>query len=259
MLKQPYVNGAPVWIDLGVNGDDLDKAAAFYRTVFGWEFQSLGEEAGGYGMFTLDGRIVAALGPNPAEFPPSWSIYFRTPDADATTEAVRAAGGSVLFEPMDVFTYGRMAHYLDPAGAGFAVWQPGENKGLDVVMTDNTLSWTELHTTDTSGAASFYGEVFGWAVNEVPSPGGPYGIVTPAGEGEDYAQGGIAGLAPGMRDSAWLPYFAVADADATCATITSNGGTVLMGPDDVPEVGRIAFVRDPLGAHFSIIKPVPMG
>jgi predicted enzyme related to lactoylglutathione lyase len=52
----------------------------------------------------------------------------------------------------------------------------------------------------------------------------------------------------------WRVYFAVADADASVAKITELGGSILAGPFDTP-VGRIAVVRDPQGAPFSIIQP----
>jgi uncharacterized protein len=54
----------------------------------------------------------------------------------------------------------------------------------------------------------------------------------------------------------WNAYFAVDDADATAAKVTELGGSVVQEPFDTP-VGRIAVVRDPQGATFSIIKLAP--
>ena len=108
MLTTEYVPGAPNWVDLGT--PDIDAAAAFYGALFGWEFQSAGPDAGGYGMFTLDGKTVAALGPLGEEGAASaWTLYFQTADADATAKAVEQAGGTVRFGPFDVFTEGRRA------------------------------------------------------------------------------------------------------------------------------------------------------
>ncbi len=50
----------------------------------------------------------------------------------------------------------------------------------------------------------------------------------------------------------WLPYFAVADADATAATASEAGGTVLMEPTSIGDVRRIAVLRDPQGAVFGV-------
>ena len=49
----------------------------------------------------------------------------------------------------------------------------------------------------------------------------------------------------------------VADADATVAAVRENGGAVLMPAEDVPEVGRIAWLADPSQAVFAVLKPNP--
>lgn len=260
MLSTSYVPGAPNWVDLGV--PDVDAAAAFYGAVFGWQFQSAGPDAGGYGMFTLGGKTVAAVGPLMGEGAvPSWTLYFDTPDANATADAVRKEGGAVRAEPLDVFTAGRMAQFADPAGAPFAVWQPGETKGLDAVTDPGTLCWTELHTTDPAAARSFYGAVFGWVTEDVPMDGFSYTVIRPAGGGEDSSQGGIIQLTPEMAaagaSSRWWPYFEVADTDAVVAAAAERGGTVITPAQDVPGVGRFAFLADPAGAAFAVIKSVP--
>ncbi|MFF8289429.1 VOC family protein [Streptomyces sp. NPDC016309] len=262
MLTTDFVPGTPNWIDLGTR--DTDAAAAFYAAVFGWTFQSAGPDAGGYGFFQRDGGTVAALGPLTEEgASPAWTPYFHTRDADATTEAVRRAGGSVRVPPMDVFTAGRMAAFTDPTGAGFAVWQPGDTKGLDTVMEPATLCWTELHTTDAAAARDFYRAVFSWEYEDRDMGGGlVYSVVSaPGGGGGDHpGQGGIMPLAEDPAagfGSAWHPYFGVTDCDATVATATGNGATVLVPPVDVPGVGRLAMVRDPGGAPFALIKGDP--
>src|SRR2546421_12970759 len=62
MLTTDFVTGAPNWLDLGT--PDTDAAAAFYNGVFGWDFQSAGPDAGGYGFLQKNGRTLAGLGPN---------------------------------------------------------------------------------------------------------------------------------------------------------------------------------------------------
>jgi hypothetical protein len=69
----------------------------------------------------------------PEQGPPNWNVYFQTSDADALVKAVQQCGGSVVVRPMDVLGQGRMTVVLDPAGAAFAGWEPGRNKGLDRV------------------------------------------------------------------------------------------------------------------------------
>ena len=258
MLTTNYVPGAPNWVDLAT--PDVDAAVAFYEPVFGWEFQSAGPDAGGYGMFTMGGKTVGAVGPmGEPGAAPAWTLYFDTPDANAAADAVTQAGGTVLAAPMDVFTAGRMAQFADPSGAIFAVWQPGDTKGLDAVTDPNTLCWTELHTTDPAGAKAFYQSVFGWSSQDMPMGDFTYTVVTPAGGGEETSQGGIMGLVPEMAagGSRWLPYFEAADTDAVVARVTDHGGTVIAPAMDLEGVGRMAAFVDPAGALFSVIKSVP--
>ncbi len=256
MLTTDYAPGSPDWLDLGT--PDVEAAASFYGALFGWQFQSAGPEAGGYGMFTLEGKTVAAAGPLMEQGASSaWTTYFHTIDADATAKAVEQAGGTVRFAPFDVFTQGRMAGFTDPAGVQFAVWQPGDTKGLDAVTIPNTLCWTELHTTDAVAAKAFYQTVFGWDTEDVPMGGFTYTVVSPSGGGEEASQGGIMGmsdemLSAGMRPR-WQPYFEVVNCDAVVAEASTRGGTVLMPPEDVEGVGRMALLVDPFGAPFAVL------
>lgn len=263
MLTTHYVPGTPNWLDLGA--PDIDAAVSFYTAVFGWSFQSAGPDAGGYGFFQLDGRTVGAVGPLVKGADSSWTVYFHTEDADRTTRTVQQAGGKVRVPAMDVFTAGRLAGFSDPTGAEFAVWQPGDVQGLDAVMESNTLCWTELHTSDAAAAKAFYRSVFSWDYQDMSMGGDDmvYTVVSSpgGGKGEDSGQGGVMELPKENRDagtaSEWHPYFGVTDCDATFASATGRGASVLMAPSSVPGVGRLAMLRDPAGAQFALIKGDP--
>ncbi|MER5181168.1 VOC family protein [Streptomyces sp. NPDC002896] len=257
MLTTRYVTGSPNWLDVGTR--DIEGAKAFYGGLFGWEFQSAGPEAGGYGMFQLHGKTVAGgMAITEDQGSPSWTLYFQSPDVDATAKAVEQSGGIVLMQPMDVFDQGRMAMFADPAGVAFGSWQPGVNKGLDLVGDQGTLCWTELYTPDVAGATEFYGSVFGWGTFDVPFSGGTYTTVHPADTGEEGMFGGVLPLESDPIESKagayWLPYFEVADADASAAKARELGGTVRMEPRDMESVGRLAKLTDPYGARFAVIK-----
>lgn len=47
-------------------------------------------------------------------------------------------------------------------------------------------------------------------------------------------------------------YFLVDDADAAVATVVEHGGTVVKEPEE-SGFGRLAVVRDPLGAEMKIV------
>ncbi|NBM17377.1 VOC family protein [Streptomyces sp. GC420] len=260
MLTTRYVDGAPDWIDLGT--PDLDGATAFYGEVLGWGFRSAGPEAGGYGMFEVDGRTAAGgMTVTGEQGPPAWTVYFQTPDADATAKAVREAGGTVLLAPMDVFDLGRTAVLADSAGAAFGAWQPGKNKGLDVVGEPGALCWTELYTPDVPRAAAFYDKVFGWETANTPWPGGAFTSARPAGTGEEAMFGGLWPLEADPSESGrrprWLVYFEVGDCDAVVARAGRLGGGTRTEPMSMEGVGRVATLRDPYGAEFGVVTSEP--
>ncbi|WP_329224085.1 VOC family protein [Streptomyces sp. NBC_01485] len=257
MLTTRFVNGAPNWIDVGTS--DIDGATSFYNALFGWRFQSAGPDAGGYGFFQLDGKTVAGgMQTTPEQGPPSWTVYFQTPDAESTAKSAEQAHGRVFFPPMDVMGKGTMAVLADQAGASFGLWQPAVTKGVDVANAPGSLCWVELYTPDIAAAAAFYGATLGLETSAESFPGGTYTCVNPAGAGEESMFGGIVPLAddPTEAESGpyWLPYFEVTDVDAIVAKAEEQGGGVRMPATDVATVGRIAKLADPYGARFAVIK-----
>ncbi len=257
MLSTDFVTGSPNWLDLG--SPDISAAATFYGQVFGWDFRSAGPDAGGYGFFQQDGRTVAALGPLTEEGAGSaWTVYFRTSDADATVRAAEQGGGTARVEPLDVMDAGRMACLTDPGGAEFAVWQPAAVKGLEKVSDDNSLCWAELHIGDPAAALGFYGSLFGWRSQELEAPGMTYTVLSTAeGDQQETSFGGVAPLQSETGEARWIPYFAVEDVDETVTRCRASGGSVVMPAADVPDVGRIAWLADPFGATFAVLKPAP--
>ncbi|MFF1497243.1 VOC family protein [Streptomyces sp. NPDC058304] len=263
MITNDFAPGSPCWLDLGA--PDVRTAAAFYGAVLGWDYESMGEgEDTEGGMFRKDGKVVAGLGKLTEEGArPAWMIYYSVTDADATTQVVERAGGTVRVAPMGLDDWGRMAQYSDPLGGQFAVWEAGTNKGAELVDEPGSLCWTELYTSDAAAAKDFYGGVFGWQFSDMglPGGGGTYTLITPAGLPEERMHGGLMQL-PGENLALtngrpyWHPVFAVADCDAAVAKVTENGGSVQMGPEDAEGVGRLAVCLDPSNADFVVLTPV---
>jgi hypothetical protein len=124
---------------------------------------------------------------------------------------------------------------------------------MDPYTTPGAFSWNELMTSDPEAALAFYPPLFGWTVETMPMPDGPYHVVKAAGT----AVGGVMKLpesaaADGMP-SCWGSYVTVIDVDATCEKAKSLGGHVVHGPADVPGVGRFAVIVDPQGAAINVM------
>jgi predicted enzyme related to lactoylglutathione lyase len=123
---------------------------------------------------------------------------------------------------------------------------------MDVFSTPGAFSWSELLTTDPAAAKAFYSKLFGWGTKDMQMSSGAY---TTCQVGEE-SVGGIMQIpaeAAGMP-SMWGVYVTVADVDATIREAEKLGGAVLVQPMDVEGVGRMAVLRDPQGASFSVIK-----
>lgn len=248
MLNTQYVPGSVCMLDYG--SPDIPATVAFYSGTLGWSHHPVGE---GYGFFEADGKQVAGLGPFTEEGAgPAWMVYFHTADVDATAKAVEQAGGAVRVPPGDVMTEGRTAQFTDPAGAEFAVWQPGDFRGLGMVTEPGSLGWVELYVADPAAIRAFYRSVFDWRIEDMPMGDLSYPVIFPAEGDEQSGQGGIVQLQPGDR-AHWLPYFEVPDCDAAAARAQDLGGTIRVPAGDIEGVGRMAFLTDPHGAPFAII------
>jgi uncharacterized protein len=254
MKINEYAPGAPCWADLMTT--DLEAAKRFYPALLGWEPHPTSEEFGGYHMCRLGGDEVVGLGRTMApDQPAAWAIYFATNDAEASANKVEAAGGKVLAAPTDVGEAGRMAQFLDPSGAAFAVWQAGEFAGAGKLEEPGAISWAELVTRDTGRAGDFYRQVFGWSPTSA-DVGMPYTMFNLG----DRPVAGMMAMTPDQFPAEvpahWMLYFEVADTDATAANAARLGGRVTHPPTDI-EPGRFAVLNDPQGAVFSIVRTNP--
>ena len=235
------------WADLATS--DADGAKSFYSTLFGWEYEDSPIPGGGvYSMALLDGKAVAAL--SVADQPPHWNCYVTVESADAATARARELGAGVVAEPFDVMDVGRMSVIADPAGAALCLWEPRTNIGASLVNRPGAMTWNDLVTPDPDAAAGFYGELFGWTVEEIPDAGG-YRVI----RNGERSNGGVMPLDPERMGAdtpaSWLPYFGHEDVDRVVDEIGGLGGQVYNGPIRMPQ-GAIAVLGDPQGAVFAV-------
>jgi uncharacterized protein len=226
------------------------EAQDFYTQLFGWDTEVFKPGEVDYTMIASGGQthggFSTAMEGAP---PPHWLSHVRVENLDETIEKAKIAGGKLAAGPFEMGEVGRIAIIADPQGAYISAYEPEQG----AAASEGVFVWDELGTTDADDAQRFYEEVFGWTTSDMGPDYGGYRIFN---RGET----GIAGLMALPDDSLqphWQPYVAVDDPDATTAKANELGGSTLMEPMDVPEVGRIAVLRDPQGATFGIIKPEP--
>jgi len=125
VLHEP---GAPSWFELYTR--DYAGALEFYRSVFGWETESVGDtDDFRYSVGRVQGSdgeiggIMDASGFLPEGVPANWAVYWDTTDLDETLEKLEALGGSITMGAQDT-PYGRLAGASDPSGAQFRLRTP---------------------------------------------------------------------------------------------------------------------------------------
>ncbi len=252
MIEHTSKTNKPIWVDLATA--DPDGAKAFYGSLFGWETQELGPEAGGYGFFNLNGQMVAGVGPTQMpEQPSAWQVSIGTEDVEVTFAKVKESGGDVIVGPMDVFDTGRWGVFRDPGGATLGLWQPLQMSGFRVENQPGSFGWFELNTPDLETAKRFYGTLFGWTTKESEGPP-PY----TEWQVDEQSIGGALTIGEQMSPDTppfWMVYFVSDDVDQTASKATELGGKVMTGPMDYPG-GRFAIIQDPQGGvPFGVINP----
>jgi uncharacterized protein len=114
--------------------------------------------------------------------------------------------------------------------------------------------WVDTPQPDPEAAVTFYGELFGWELENVMPPGSPGAYYTARLNGGDVAA--VGSPPPGASGPAtWNTYVWVADADETAAKVRDAGGRVLAEPMDVHDAGRMAAFADPAGAEIFVWQP----
>ena len=251
-----YKPGTFCWVELATT--DGEAAKKFYTQLFGWDFTDNPIGPGMvYTMLKLTGKDVGALYTMPEEMtakgiPPNWLSYVSVDSADESAAKAKSLGGTLLKEPFDVSTVGRMAVIQDPTAAVFAIWEAGTHQGAGVTNVPSSFCWNELATKDATRAGEFYSGLFGWDKN-VRDMGT---LLYTSFMNGDRPAGGMYEPTPEMGEipSHWAVYFAVADVDATAARAAELGGKICVPPSDIPDVGRFAMILDPQGAAFAVLK-----
>ena len=253
-----HAAGTFSWPELATT--DQKAGVAFYKALFGWDVneQPIGPTEV-YSMFQVRGKPVgAASTQQPQErqmgVPPHWNSYVTVANVDESAKKAESLGGKVFMPPFDVMDAGRMAVLQDPTGAVFEIWQANRSIGAEILNEPGALCWTELTTTDTKAAEKFYTGLFGWTPKH-SAAGAPMEYTEFSVNGQP-SIGMMAKPAemPAHIPSYWMPYFQVADCDASTAKAKELGGRVMVGPQDIPNTGRFTIVTDPQGAMFAVFQ-----
>ena len=237
----------------GVVSTDVAKATSFYPDVLGWTAESvpMGDEEAI--MFAAQDGIPRAHTREPGmEGEPShWDNYLRVDDVDASTTAAVAHGGSLLVPGTDI-PPGRFSVVTSPSGAAICLFHEADEAGSNNAPGgDGAIHWVELHSTDLDTDLAWLKATFGFEIDEMPMPQGPYHLLMADGQ----MRGGATSQQHEGAPSMWLTWIQQSSVDSTVERAAAAGGNVIAPPFDVPTVGRMAILQDPAGGVFGVITP----
>jgi predicted enzyme related to lactoylglutathione lyase len=240
------IPGKFVWFEHVSN--DIERARAFYGELVGWRSDPARAGSEPYAMIVNGAEPIGGFCNG---VPGHWRSYLSVEDVDAAAKRATVAGAKLLMAPQTFGEVGRGAELADPGGASLCIWTGSGNDRPDREhVPAGDWYWNECMTTDPAKSLAFYEGVFGFT-HEVMNVGrGDYYVLK---QGEVARAGLMASPQAGIA-SFWLPYLSVCDCDVTASKAAALGARIALPPLDIPNVGRIAAVVDPLGATIGLIR-----
>jgi uncharacterized protein len=119
------MQGHVAWNEL--SSTDPAAAWAFYGGQFGWEKEGDMDMGplGKYEFIRHGSHMLGAIMPKMPQVPASaWTFYFRVGDIDAAADTIKANGGTLFQEPMEIPGGDYSLNAADPQGAAFGLVGP---------------------------------------------------------------------------------------------------------------------------------------
>lgn len=128
----------------------------------------------------------------------------------------------------------------------------------------NRVIHFEIHAKNMDALQRFYTDVFDWDMQNMGEEMGNYRVIRTGPAMPDTKAPGInGGMTPRQGDipmgneavNAYVCIVGVDDVDAQVEKIKDAGGSIALDPMEVPDVGKLAYCKDPEGNLFGILKP----
>jgi predicted enzyme related to lactoylglutathione lyase len=230
-----------------VNGPDGQDLADFYTELVGWELKPIPEAT--YWLVDTRGGagINGGIGGTTEQHADAYStFYVGSDDPEALMERAVDLGATVELPVTEtpIVTYGL---FRDPDGMIVGlVFTPELPEDTQVGPTEGDgtpVDWFEVIGKDARTTQRFYGDLFGWTLQE--------GF-------QDYAmtdtnESGIGGGLGAGGGQTWVTAYArVPDVAATMARANELGGTTVYGPNELSDGPTTGAFRDPAGNVFGV-------
>lgn len=252
--------GKIIWRDLLTNNPAASQR--FYRELFGWEFESIGEASklkrdSSYTLIRhngiLIGGMIDTLALNGRDDISQWVVLMSVEDIDATIGTVRAAGGRVIAPATNLQSRGRLAVVRDTEGALLGLLETRDGDPADREPGNGDFLWDELWTTDVENASAFYADIAGLDTADVDIDADA--ATTPSYRVLNTGDTPRAGIMPNPLDGldpVWVSYLRVESPAAIASRVSELGGRVIVEAQSRPIGGEVAFVAGPSGAGIAL-------
>jgi uncharacterized protein len=231
-----------------VGAAEFDGQIDFYHELFGWQVRKV---ADGYAL--VDTRAGSGLNGGigrSSDGTPWVSFYVGTTDLKATLQRAESLGGTTELGVTVIPDLATFAMFRDPDGNLVGLFEAPEaddpEAGGPSAGDGASVDWFEVLGADAERTQRFYGDLFGWTVQESTAAG--YRLV-PAEE---------AGIGGGLGSGAghvWATLYAkVPDVEATLAKAERLGGSRVYGPDQVDDHMKTGAFRDPASNVFGVYE-----
>jgi predicted enzyme related to lactoylglutathione lyase len=232
-----------VYFEVGAR--ENEQLIAFYRDLFGWQVQTIGDA---YSLVDTTGGdgIIGGIGRS-GDGTPWVAFYVKVDHLQDALDRTVAAGGSELVPVTEIEGFGSFAMFRDPDGNPVGL-VGASTMGGPSAGDAPSVDWFEVLGSDAERTQRYYADLFGWKVDDSGFPG--YRLVdTESGEG---SIGGGLGAGEG---STWATVYAhVPDVDAVLTRAEELGGERVYGPNAVDDHMRTAAIRDPAGNVFGVYE-----
>ena len=252
--------GKIIWRDLLTH--DTKASQEFYETLFSWEFESIGSDAGltnnsTYKLIRHEGRLIGGMidtvALNNRSDISQWVVSMSVENIDDAVARFTAGGGEVLTPPKDLQRRGRMAVVRDAEGALLALLQTRDGDPVDHEPEIGGFLWDELWTTDIESATAFYESVAGlkaasWDTDENQESGASYRLLK---DGDKPRVGIMPNPLEGLKP-VWVSYLRVESPASITAQVEGLGGRVIVEARPRALGGEVAFIAGPSGAGIAL-------
>ncbi|MDQ3021829.1 MAG: VOC family protein [Bacteroidota bacterium] len=156
-----YRYGQVVWRDLVT--PDPEKAAKFYKKVFGWQVQEVNSGDRQYWTFKNNGKPIGGMflmSEAASKAGGEWVSSISVASVDNTANLSKANGGSIVIKHYDMIGRGRTALIYDPQKAPFILLHSSKGDPKQSEPEENGWLWTEDWSTNPDEAGKFYKTVF---------------------------------------------------------------------------------------------------